>query len=80
MSLISITLSTAYFTDFLGAKAALVPDEVIRDAESNIERYLVKHSQEFWDSLNGAIDKAIEENRETLIRAGAVADDDEEDL
>lgn len=80
MSLISINLDGSYFTDFLGAKAQFVPESVIRDAETNLEKYLRNHSEEFWTALSGAIEKSIEDNREELVKAGAANFDDDEDF
>lgn len=79
MSVITVKFDTAYFEEFLGnEKAKLVPEEVVRDAESNLERYLTNHSQEFWDAVNSSIEKAIDDNRQKLVEAGAVdAEDDD---
>lgn len=84
MSVVKINLDSGFFADKLGAeKAALVPEAVVRAAESHLERFLTNHSQAFWDDLEAAVGKAIDENQAALIEAGAVAapdeDDDEED-
>lgn len=56
-----------------------MPESVVRDAESNLERYLTNHSQQFWDDLGEAIGKAIDENHAELVCAGAVGEDEEDE-
>ena len=80
MSVITINLTKEYFADVLGAEAsALVPEAVVRDAESNLESYLRNHSEEFWTALATAIEKAVDNNTDALVEAGAVKPDGDDE-
>ena len=80
MAEVKVTLSRNYYAQTLGEEnAGKLPESVIRDAESSVERYLLNHSIEFHESINTAISKSLDENRETLRAAGIYLDGDDED-
>ena len=80
MAEITVTLSRNYYVQILGEEnAKKLPESVIRDAESSVERYLLNHSEEVQESIKTAVSKSLDDNWRTLIEAGIDLDGDNDE-